>query len=373
MRRLASAAVVVACALGVGVGTAGAQSAPVGAPLTQPPNATGGCELAVIHPQFATPSCTFMAASHQVPRGEWTLTQASVRTGPRTGPMQFVVLRAMRSQAQPPGQPPAGVICCQAPFVSQVFTPPPNQTTTIAVSLPMTNGVIDMSGEPVEIVDYLGLTVLTPASSLPLIGGQGSLISAFLPGMGQSMEFRTPATFPVPAMPTFNGVVCPRGGQAAAGVQRQAQVQCAPVAPGQQPQQPQRPFTGTLPRRPATLSLAPTLSQIRINQRIAVAAIRRLNAINARLEGRPAPRASTKRRGRVVATTAQLRINQRISEAGYRRAKALYERLGGTGAAPLRSVASKMVLNRRGVGLNQLTNIRTLDMLNLVNAHLAGR
>lgn len=398
MRKLMNLVAAAVCVLGVGAAMAGAQSAPVGGPLNQAPNATGSCELAVLHPAFATPSCTLMSASHQVPRGQWTLTQASVRTGPRTGPMQFVVLRAMRSQAQPPGQPPAGVICCQAPAVSRVFTPPPNQTTTINVDLPMSNGAISIDGEPVELVDYLGLTVLDPQSTLPLVGNQGSLISAFLPGMGQTMEFRSPATFPVPAVPTFNGTVCARGGQAASlGINRQAQVQPCPATPtpqpqpgpaptpGQQPQpgpqpapaagpQPSGALAGVLPKRPAKLSLPPTLRQLRINQRIAVAAVRRLNAINARLQGRPAPRAAKKASpGRITATTGQLRINQRISEAGYRRARAIYDRLGGTGARPAPNVAKTVRLNRAGVGINQLTNIWTLDMLKLIDAHMARR
>lgn len=370
MRKLITAIAVAAVALGAMASGAGAQ-VQVGSLPAGPPNATGGCELAVINPAFAQPSCTLLAASHQVPRGNWTLTRATVRTGPRTGPMRFVVLRAMRSQAQPPGQPPAGVICCQSLIQSQVFTPPPNQLTTVTVNLPMANGVINMGGEPVEIVDYLGMSILDLNSSLPLIGGQGSLISAFLPAVPSSNEFRTPGTFPVPATPTFAGTVCPAAGQAQNA--RAHQAGDCPPEPGAAPRPGARmtPFAGTLPRRPATLALPATLTQIQINQRIAIAAIRRLNAINARLAGRPAPTASPKPPARITATTRQLRINQRISEAGYRRAKAIYDRLGGTGATPLRSIATTVQFNRAGVGANQLTNIKTLDMLGLIDAHLA--
>jgi hypothetical protein len=280
----------------------------------------------------------------------------------------------MRSQAQPPGQPPAGVICCQTLIQSQVFTPPPNRTTTVTVNLPMSNGVIDMGGEPVELVDYLGLSLLDQRSSLPLIGGQGSPMTSWVPAVPSSNEFRTP-TFPLgPATATWAGTVCPAG---QAGNARAHQTGACPTVPGAPPPaQPGTPaagsgIAGTLPRRPSTLSLPATLGQIQINQRIAVAAIRRLNAINARLAGRPAPTVRQKPQARITATTRQLRINQRISEAGYRRAKAAYERLGGTGAAPLRSVAATIRLNRAGVGTNQLTNIRTLDMLKLIDAHLA--
>jgi hypothetical protein len=130
-----------------------------------------------------------------------------------------------------------------------------------------------------------------------------------------------------------------------------------PVAP---------PFTCALPRRGSSLRLPASLGQLGINQRIAVAAVRRLNTIAARLDGRPVPAARNAPQGRIRATTGQLRINQRISEAGYLRAKAIFDRLGGTGAAPLRSVARTIVFNRAGVGTNQLTNIRTLDMLNCI-------
>lgn len=130
------------------------------------------------------------------------------------------------------------------------------------------------------------------------------------------------------------------------------------------------PFACTLPRRASTLRLPATVAQLGINQRIAIAAVRRLNTIAARLDGRPAPAARRAPQGRIRATTGQLRINQRISEAGYLRAKAIYDRLGGTGATPLRSVARTIIFNRAGVGTNQLTNIRTLDMLNCINRNL---
>lgn len=127
------------------------------------------------------------------------------------------------------------------------------------------------------------------------------------------------------------------------------------------------PLACGLPKRPVTLSLPATAAQLRINQRISVAALRRLAAINARLDGKPAPPPSAKRPAPIRPSTVQLRINQRISEAGYRRARALYVRLGGQGAAAPTSRAGSLVFNRPGVGVNQLTNIRTLDLLNCIN------
>jgi hypothetical protein len=142
-----------------------------------------------------------------------------------------------------------------------------------------------------------------------------------------------------------------------------------PVAPGSDAIP--APFSCTLPRRPSALALPTGLSQLRINQSISVASIRRLNAIAARLDGRPAPRPRSGPRGTIRATTGQLRINQRIAEAGYTRARAIYQRLGGTGAPAVRSRARTIELNRAGVGLNQLTNIRALDMLNCITRNLS--
>ncbi|MEQ9092878.1 MAG: hypothetical protein RLN63_02110, partial [Miltoncostaeaceae bacterium] len=130
-------------------------------------------------------------------------------------------------------------------------------------------------------------------------------------------------------------------------------------------------FACELPTRPNALDLAATVGQLRINQRIAIAAVRRLNAIRARLEGRPEPETpSGGERGVIRPTTAQLRINQRISEAGFTRARDIYRRLGGAGAPTLTPRAGSITFTRAGVGANQLTNIRALDMLNCINANL---
>jgi hypothetical protein len=59
-------------------------------------------------------------------------------------------------------------------------------------------------------------------------------------------------------------------------------------------------------------------AQLRINQRIAQAAVRRANA----LAGRPSP-PRTSSPGRVTLSPGQLLINQRISQAAVRRANAL--------------------------------------------------
>lgn len=70
--------------------------------------------------------------------------------------------------------------------------------------------------------------------------------------------------------------------------------------------------------------------QLLISQRIAQAALRRLRAVEAVLDGRPAPAAAARRRGGTVTLSArQLLINQRIGQAGVRLADALEARVAG--------------------------------------------
>lgn len=156
------------------------QAVTIGAPLNLPANVPGGqgCEVifSVIGPP---PSCTFLsndvtgAWTSQVPRGEWVITVGRVRTGPRVGPMVFTVIRATRSQAGA-----GGLICCSTPVESQVFTPAPNSINAVPVRLPVKNTVDVINGEPIETVDYLGISLLTLGSSapahVPAPGGFGS-------------------------------------------------------------------------------------------------------------------------------------------------------------------------------------------------------
>jgi hypothetical protein len=156
----------------------------VGAPLGAPVNQVEGCEYVVLpslRPFGVPPSCTFLgvdsagAWSTQTPPGSWTITTARVRTGLRVGPMVFTVLRALRSQA---GSPPAGIICCTTPVESQVFVPARNTVNEIPVNLPVVNTVEDIEGEPVEVVDYLGISLLDLNSSVPFSVAAGSTANA---------------------------------------------------------------------------------------------------------------------------------------------------------------------------------------------------
>ena len=144
-----------------------AQAVTIGAPLDQPANTNAGCD-AIFSVSGPPPSCTFLgndisgAWTSQVPRGEWVITLGRVRTGPRVGPMVFTIIRATRSQAGA-----GGLICCHTPVESQVFTPAPNSINTVPVRLPVKNTVDVVNGEPIETVDYLGISLLTLESSAP--------------------------------------------------------------------------------------------------------------------------------------------------------------------------------------------------------------
>lgn len=163
----------------------------VGAPLGLSANAANSCQGFVL--VGVPPSCTIFgvdaggAWTSQTPRGNWVITRARVRTGPSVGPMTFTVIRVLRSQA---GSPPTGAICCTVPFESPVFVPAPNTVNEVPVNLPAVNTVEVVDGEPIEVVDYLGISMLDLSSSLPAHvatsaadpGASGSL-SYFIPAM----------------------------------------------------------------------------------------------------------------------------------------------------------------------------------------------
>ena len=167
MRRTAA---LLGALLAVGLLSPAASSAvTVGAPLGLSANAGDSCQGLVL--VGVAPSCTIFGSdaggawTSQTPPGSWRITRARVRTGLSVGPMAFTVIRALRSQA---GSPPAGVICCTVPAESQVFTPAPNSVNSLTVNLPAVNTVEVIDGEPVEVVDYLGISMLDLGSTLPV-------------------------------------------------------------------------------------------------------------------------------------------------------------------------------------------------------------
>jgi len=175
LRRTLAPLILVLATLGASAPAANAVT--VGAPLNLAANTTEGCEKVVLPPlrplyaaQGLLPaSCTFFGLdtangwTSQTPAGRWVINQARVRTGPRTGPMVFTVLRALRSKAGT-----QGIACCTVVAESQVFTPQPNTVNTIPVNMPAVNTVELVDNEQIEVVDYLGITLLTPGSSVPV-------------------------------------------------------------------------------------------------------------------------------------------------------------------------------------------------------------
>jgi hypothetical protein len=106
--------------------------------------------------------------------------------------------------------------------------------------------------------------------------------------------------------------------------------------------------------RPDRVALS--VRQLRINQRIAQAALRRVRALEARVAGRRVPRRPRGAADRVRLTRGQLIVNQRISQAALRRVAALEARLEGRRpparapqAAPsrIRLTAGQLLIDQR--------------------------
>ncbi len=125
-------------------------------------------------------TCTWVATgrdlgareSFAVPSGNGTIVRVRVKVGAISGPMQVVVLRAIRP-AQGPVQIPTGggagvnVACCKEVARSAPFTPAPNAVSTIAMNLPVKSDVVP---NPITLAydfDVLGLSVLAPGVPVP--------------------------------------------------------------------------------------------------------------------------------------------------------------------------------------------------------------
>jgi hypothetical protein len=195
LSRTASIAATLAVLALLQVPSAGAVT--VGAPLDVPANTGQGCEGFVFIP-VQVPNCTFFgfdsagAFTSQTPPGRWVINQARVRTGPRVGPMVFTALRALRSKAGT-----QGIACCTTVAESQVFVPQPNSVNTVGVSMPVVNTVELIDNEQVEVVDYLGITLLDSASSAPLHLAPGSTAigSYFIPALRNGQTGAGPGAF----------------------------------------------------------------------------------------------------------------------------------------------------------------------------------
>ncbi len=155
-----------------------AQVRTFGDDLTLPANVTFDCSVWPIPSPFVpgalqlvptqTQSCTWatyavgptFTTGLFVPAGNGTVTQVRVKVGPTTGPMQVVVLQALR---QPPNPDPG---CCQQVGQSAVFTPQANAITAVPVALPVRNDITPDQNN-IYAFDILGLSILAPGVPIP--------------------------------------------------------------------------------------------------------------------------------------------------------------------------------------------------------------
>ncbi len=157
---------------------ANAQVTTFGADLSQPDNVTFDCSVWPVPGVGLVPtgaqSCTWssdvipqnLSQSLIVPAGNGTVTQARVKVGVTTGPMQVVVLQALREPGAAPGTNTVG--CCQQVSQGDVFTPPANAITTVPLQLPVRNDVTpDANG--IYAFDILGLSILAAGVPIPAL------------------------------------------------------------------------------------------------------------------------------------------------------------------------------------------------------------
>jgi len=173
-------------------GSAGAVT--FGADLSVAPNSDLTCQQNPGAPFLSSgaDTCTWWTTGrindtsqgHVVPYGGGTITQARVRVGPVTGPMQFVVLRSLRHP-----QSLADPACCFPVGASGVFTPAPNGVTTVPMNVPVRHDTDPASG--INNYDHIALSVLAPGVPIPAFytGDQslsapvgGGFYPAYVPG-----------------------------------------------------------------------------------------------------------------------------------------------------------------------------------------------
>jgi len=185
---------------GGGGGTGGATATPaavtVGADLSAPPNNTVRCEdgWPVTTTTFANSgqaSCMLVSVNSGLsgPRlSAGTVQSATIRVGPITGPMRFVLVRDWAQNT------PQGVVtaCCSIELASNPFTPQPNTVTTVALGFPFVAEQVPAAGDTTPVyTNRLALEILAPDVPIPgywvsglLSGGtNGNLVSdaEFLP------------------------------------------------------------------------------------------------------------------------------------------------------------------------------------------------
>ena len=337
----------------------------IGADLNRPANVTYGCEalpstdpfgLRFLLPSNTTQgilglgqqitSCTYLAVGSiqsqaeiiQAP-GPGVFTIARVKAGPVVGPMQIVVLRAIRGGVpQRPGQPAGpGIACCIFRRASAPFVPAPNSVTAIAVNLPVNVNVLPDDPEVGESIDYLGLTVLAPGVPIPAhdIGTPGDITQpgalAWFPGVGPQQPERADGAGVGAFQPLLNAdfVPCPL----AAGTRRARAAQagpCSAIPTG---------AAGAVPTPPAGAApdvIAPTITRLRRARRRVLVAVSEPSTVTLALARCRRTRCRTVRTltGRAEQPgTVAFRVPRRL--AGRLRATATATDAAGNASAPV--------------------------------------
>lgn len=172
----------------------------VGTNLGQAPAFGAGCEVSQLGNVLPIPrNCSmFSPVAGQTPRGQWRVVSARVRTGPRAGPMRITMIQALRSKSGA-----GGVICCTASSQSRVFTPPANSVATVNLNLPAVNTTEVIDREVIEVVDYLGISLLNQTGSVAFVAAQPAATTFFAPAFPTGAT-RLGGAIPYSVVPMIN-------------------------------------------------------------------------------------------------------------------------------------------------------------------------
>jgi hypothetical protein len=180
-----------AALIGLPAASAGAaQLQSFGDPLTDPANASFGCETVPRigdtsgnYLAFASgqPDCTwFNTAGGTVP-GDGRIRTVSVRSGPRPARLRFVVVRTL-------GSPGAGTVCCFFAGESAEFRPAPNAVQTFPVNLAVERNTNPKTG--IVTADTVGVSAVSGAGTLPVHdSGRHNLFDPIDPGNSASFFY----------------------------------------------------------------------------------------------------------------------------------------------------------------------------------------
>jgi hypothetical protein len=113
--------------------------------------------------------------------GSGTVTSVTLPAMPNPGQMQVVVLTGALVASSNPSEPDS--ICCKVPEVSPPFTVPANQIATVPLDLAVSAGPPVNLSEPgaTQEGDGVGISVLTPGASLPLLYTGNTMIGGSTP------------------------------------------------------------------------------------------------------------------------------------------------------------------------------------------------